>query len=272
MSGISAYIIAYNEAEKIGDAVKSVLWADEVIVADSHSTDGTDRIAESLGARVVQVDFKGFGDLRNQAIAACANEWIFSLDSDERCTPEARDEILSIVAGDPDHDVFFVPRRNFIMGRWIRFSGYYPDYRQPQLFRAGAMRYQLDAVHERYELLTQRKPGYLRQAIWQIPFAGLSEIIQKIDRYTDLGARKLTERGERPGMGRAFGHGLWAFFKQYVLKLGFLDGWAGLVLAFSNLEATFYKYAKHVEAVSGWSLPDLPEMGGRDRSPDSNPR
>ena len=94
MQKISAYILAYNEAEKIADAVSSVLWADEIIVADSGSTDRTAEIAQGLGARVVQIPFDGFGDLRNRAIAECRHEWIFSLDSDERCTREVRDEIL----------------------------------------------------------------------------------------------------------------------------------------------------------------------------------
>src|SRR3990167_9024572 len=97
MNKISAYIIAFNEQEKICDAVNSVLWADEVIVVDSHSEDDTASIAQACGARVVQVDFKGFGDLRNQAIQACQHEWIFSLDSDERCTTAVRDEVLSII-------------------------------------------------------------------------------------------------------------------------------------------------------------------------------
>jgi glycosyltransferase involved in cell wall biosynthesis len=134
---VSVYIIAFNEAEKIRDAVSSVLWADEIVVADSHSTDGTVQIAEGLGARVVQIDFNGFGDLRNRAIEACRGDWIFSLDSDERCTPEVRDEILSIVAAGDSLDVYRVPRRNYFMGRWIRHSGWYPNFRQPQLFRRG---------------------------------------------------------------------------------------------------------------------------------------
>src|SRR5574343_1100384 len=97
MPAISVYIIAYNEAEKVRATIESVHWADEIIVVDSHSTDGTAEIAQSLGARVVQVEFKGFGDLRNQAIAACSHEWIFSLDADERCTPEVAQEIRTIV-------------------------------------------------------------------------------------------------------------------------------------------------------------------------------
>lgn len=117
MQKISAYIIAFNEAEKVKAAVESVLWADEVIIVNSNSTDATAEIAAGLGARVMQVPFQGFGDLRNQAIAACQFEWIFSLDADERCTREVRDEILELLAGQPAHNVYRVPRRNFMMGR-----------------------------------------------------------------------------------------------------------------------------------------------------------
>ncbi|MFN5802959.1 MAG: glycosyltransferase family 2 protein, partial [Burkholderiales bacterium] len=102
MQKISAYIIAYNEAEKIAQAVSSVLWADEIVLADSGSTDGTAEIASQLGARVVQIPFHGFGDLRNQAVQACSHDWIFSLDSDERCTAEVRDEILQLLKGETE--------------------------------------------------------------------------------------------------------------------------------------------------------------------------
>src|SRR6516164_5908821 len=170
MEKISAYILAYNEAEKIADAVSTVLWADEVIVIDSGSTDPTAEIAAKLGARVVQVPFQGFGHVRNRAIEECRHEWIFSLDSDERCTPEARDEILSIVSSRPPHEVYLVPRRNYMMGRWIKGSGWYPNFRQPQLFRNGAMRYDDGPVHEGYELLTQRPLARLQAAIWLLPF------------------------------------------------------------------------------------------------------
>src|SRR6202047_1205913 len=148
MPKISAYIIALNEAEKIAAAVNSVLWVDEIIVADSGSTDPTAAIAEGLGARVMQIPFNGFGDLRNRAVEACTYEWIFSLDADERCTPQVRDEVLKLLATQPPHDAYRVPRRNFMMGRWITGSGWYPNYRQPQLFRKGALRYTLEPVHE----------------------------------------------------------------------------------------------------------------------------
>jgi len=253
MQKISAYILAYNEAAKIEAAVASVLWADEVVVIDSHSTDGTAELATALGARVVQVPFEGFGALRNRAIAACRHDWIFSLDADERCTPQARDEILALLAGAPAHDAYLVPRRSYFMGRWISGSGWYPNYRQPQLFRKGAMRYKPDPVHEGYELLTDKPLGRLQHAIWQFPFRNLEQILEKANRYSSLGAQKLA--GRRVSMWGALGHGVWAFFKHYLVKRGFLDGWAGFVIALGNFEGTFYRYAKRYEQQQGWTPP-----------------
>jgi glycosyltransferase involved in cell wall biosynthesis len=254
MQRISAYILAYNEAEKIADAVASVLWADEVVVVDSASTDRTTEIAQGLGARVVQIPFHGFGALRNRAIEECRYDWIFSLDSDERCTDAVRDEILSILSSTPQHDAYRVPRRNYMMGRWIRGSGWYPNFRQPQLFRKGALRYDSDPVHEGYELLTARPLGTLKNAIWQFPFRNLEEIISKMNRYSSLGVRKLS--GKRVSMAGALGHGIWAFVKHYLFKHGYRDGWAGFVIALGNFEGTFYRYAKRYEEMQAWAPPD----------------
>ena len=253
MKRISAYILAFNAADKIKAAVESVLWADEIVVVDSHSTDGTAEIAEGLGARIVQVPFKGFGDLRNHAIAACQFEWIFSLDADERCTPEVRDEVLALLAASPPHDVYRVPRRSFMMGRWIRGSGWYPNFRQPQLFRKGSLRYTLEPVHEGYEVLSKQPIGTLRNAIWQFPFGDLAEVLEKANRYSSLGAAKLV--GKRITMASALGHALWSFLKHYIVKRGFIDGWAGFVIALGNFEGTFYRYAKRYEQTQDWAPP-----------------
>jgi glycosyltransferase involved in cell wall biosynthesis len=253
MQKISAYIIAYNEAEKIEAAVSSVLWADEIVVVDSFSVDRTREIASGLGARVIDVPFNGFGDLRNHAIEACRNEWVFSLDADERCTSAVRDEILELVAGGPPRDVYRVPRRSYMMGRWIRGSGWYPNFRQPQLFRKGTMRYRLDPVHEGYELLTSKPLGTLKNAIWQLPFRNLEEVIKKMNRYSSLGVPKLADK--HVSMASALGHGAWSFLKHYIFKLGFIDGWAGFVIAFGNFEGTFYRYAKRYEQTQNWQLP-----------------
>jgi glycosyltransferase involved in cell wall biosynthesis len=253
MQKISTYILSFNEAAKIKAALESVLWADEIVVVDSNSTDSTTEIAAGLGARIVQVPFKGFGDLRNRAIEACSYNWIFSLDADERCTPAVRDEILDLLAGTPPLDVYRVPRRSFMMGRWIRGSGWYPNFRQPQLFRKGSMRYTLEPVHEGYENLSGKPIGTLQNAIWQFPFRDLAEVIRKADRYSSLGAPKLATK--QVSMASAFGHGVWSFLKHYIFKLGFIDGWAGFVIAFGNFEGTFYRYAKRYEQQQDWAPP-----------------
>src|SRR3984885_3886592 len=253
MQKISAYILAFNEAEKVKPAVESVLWADEIVVVDSSSTDGTAEIAAGLGARVIQVPFNGFGDLRNHAIEACNHEWIFSLDADERCTKAVRDEILGLLAGGQPCDVYRVPRRNYMMGRWIHGSGWYPNFRQPQLFRKGSMRYTLEPVHEGFELLSSKPLGTLHNAIWQFPFRNLEEVLHKANRYSSLGAPKLAHK--RVTMASALGHGLWSFLKHYIFKLGFIDGWAGFTIALGNFEGTYYRYAKRYEEAQNWAPP-----------------
>lgn len=255
MSKISVYIIAYNEAEKVTATIQSVRWADEIILVDSWSTDGTAEIATKLGAKVVQVDFKGFGDLRNQAIATCTHEWIFSLDADERCTTEVQMEIRDIVSKPDSADVYWVPRKNFFMGRWIKHSGWYPNYRQPQLFRNGCMSYDYQTVHENYILNSSKPIGYIKNAIWQFPFKNMSEVMHKANRYSSLGAERISER--HLSMGTALSHGIWSFVKHYIFKLGFMDGWAGFVIALGNFEGTFYRYVKAIEIQknSQWQAP-----------------
>jgi glycosyltransferase involved in cell wall biosynthesis len=253
MQKISAYILTYNEADKIEAAVASVLWADEVVVVDSFSSDRTGEIAAGLGARVVQIPFEGFGALRNRAVEACAYDWIFSLDADERCSAAVRDEILLLLAENPPLDVYRVPRRSYMMGRWIRGSGWYPNFRQPQFFRKGSMRYTSEPVHEGYEKLSRKPLGTLKSAIWQFPFRNLEEVIRKMNRYSSLGAPKAA--GERVSMAGALARGLWSFLKHYIFKLGFIDGWAGFVIAFGNFEGTFYRYAKGYEEMQGWKPP-----------------
>ena len=261
MSQISVYIIAYNEAEKVAATIESVKWADEVIVVDSWSTDGTPDIAAKLGARVVNVEFKGFGDLRNRAIAACSHDWIFSVDADERCTPEVAAEVRAIAADPNALDVWRVPRQNYFMGRWIKHSGWYPNFRQPQLFRKGTMSYDLKPVHEGYVLHSDKPIGTLKHAIWQFPFKNMAEVLHKANRYSSLGAEKIVHK--KISMGSALAHGLWAFWKHYLFKLGFLDGWAGFVIALGNFEGTFYRYVKALEMQKGeaWKAPRTPGGG-----------
>ena len=245
MSKLSVCIIALNEEDKIGPALKSVEWADEIIVADSYSTDRTAIIAQEHGARVIQIRFTGFGDLRNRAMEACSHDWILSLDADERCTPDARREIEQIISGNAAiADAFYIPRKNFFMGKWIRYAGFYPDYRHPQLSRKGMITFLPDAVHAGFDVHSDKPVGYLKSHITQIPYKNLEEILNKANRYSSLGAEKLEEKQIKCRMYKALTHGIWSFFTTYFFKLGCLDGWPGLIIALGNFEGTFYKYAK----------------------------
>jgi len=251
---ISVYIIAYNEVKKIKQCINSVLWADEIILIDSHSSDGTSELAQELGAKVIHVEFNGYGKLRNDALSHCSHEWIFSLDADERCSIKVRDEIQKIIEC-PIFDIYRIPRRNFFMGKWIKFSGWYPNFRQPQLFKKGAMKYDLKPVHEGFITNSKKGIGQLKNSIWQVPFKNFEEVIHKANKYSSLGVEKLAQKGVKSGVFKAFLHGLWSFFKHYFLKLGFLDGGAGFVIAFGNFEGTFYRYIKLYEKQSNWEIP-----------------
>ncbi len=245
MSKLSVFIPVLNEEDRIAEAVQSVSWADEVLVVDTGCTDRTMDIAQSLGCRTERLTFEGFGKLRNDCVRLCSHEWILSLDADERVTPELKDDIQDILRKDGPADAWFIPRRNRFMGRWIRHGGWYPDYCQPKLFRKGALTYREDAVHEGFEV--HGSVGYLRHDILHYSFRDLSQVLDKANRYSSLGARKLARRNKRVSMGQALAHGLWAFVRIYVLKLGFLDGWPGFVIALGNFEGTFYRYAKAME-------------------------
>ena len=261
VSKVSCYIIAFNEASKIRPAIESVIeWADEVILCDSHSTDGTAKIAAEFGAHVKQINFQGFGKLRNDAIELCQYEWIFSLDADERCTPAARDEILSIVReGKPEGPVaFFMPRQNYLLGRWVTHSGWNPDYRQPQLFRKGSLRYSQDEVHEGF--ICDGPIEHLSNPIWQFPFENISEMLYKAQRYSTLGAQKLFRNGKRGGLGIAMAHGLSMFLRIYFIKSGWRDGRAGFAIAIGGFVGTFYKYAKLAELQNDWAEPQMSKV------------
>jgi glycosyltransferase involved in cell wall biosynthesis len=252
---ISVYIIAFNEVEKIRDSINSVLWADEIIVVDSYSTDGTSEVALELGAKVIHIPFNGYGELRNKAISHCTGDWILSLDSDERCTIEVRDEIINLI-NNTNLDIYKIPRKNFFMGRWINHSGWYPNFRQPQLFRKGKMSYTMESVHESYISHSNKEIGIINNVIWQFPFKNTEEIMHKANRYSSLGVIKLQEKGVDGSIFKAFLHASWSFIKHYIFKLGFLDGGPGFVIAFGNFEGTFYRYVKLTEAQQNWNPPE----------------
>jgi len=254
MPKISVYIPVLNEEDKIESALKSVSWADEIIILDSGCTDKTLEIARLYTDKIVPHKFSGFGHLRNDGIDACTHEWILSLDADEQCSPELAKEIRHTLESSNIHDAYWIPRRNWFMGRWIKHCGWYPDYCQPKLFRKKSMRYcDEDEVHEGWNV--QGSIGFLKRDILHFSFQNLSRLICKIDHYSDLGAQKIARNHKKSSITLAFSRALWAFFRIYILKSGFLDGNAGLIIAISNAQATFYRYAKHAWQQNNWHQP-----------------
>ena len=142
------------------------------------------------------------------------------------------------------------------MGKWIKHSGWYPNFRQPQLFRNGKMSYSSDEVHEGFISISTKEIGILKNHIWQFPFKNTEEVLHKANRYSTLGVKKLQDKGVTGGVLKAFIHGTWSFIKHYIFKLGFLDGGAGFVIAFGNFEGTFYRYIKLTEANADWKAPE----------------
>jgi len=246
---VSAVVIAYNDEPNIRACLETLTWADEIIVVDSHSTDATEKISREFTDKVYQHDFQGFGRLRNDAVKHASYEWVFSLDTDERATPLVRDEIRQVLTAGPEAEAYFVPRRNYFLGQAISHGGWYPDYRQPQLFRKGRMRYREDLVHEGFEL--DGKVGYLKAEVLQYPFRDIDHYLQKVNRYAGLMAQRIVQQGGRFRSHQLVTHSLYTFAKMYVVRLGVLDGMPGLILAGLYAYYTFAKYARLWEISCG---------------------
>lgn len=234
-------MIAKNEAHNIAACLASVSFADECIVLDSGSTDSTVELAKAAGASVVvRQDWQGFGIQKNRALALATGEWVLSIDADERVTPSLRDEIQSTLAA-PALQAYSFPRRSSFCGRVMRHSGWWPD-RVTRLFQRGTAKFSNDLVHEK--LLTTGKVGQLRHPVDHESYRSLEDVLDKANRYSTAGAAGLRTQGKSASLGKAVGHGLWAFMRTYFFRLGFLDGKLGLVLAVSIAEGTYYRYLK----------------------------
>ncbi len=240
---VSAVVIAYNDEPNMHACLQSLNWADELIVVDSFSTDGTTRISQEYTDKVYQHEFHGFGRLRNEAMARATHDWVFSLDTDERANEAIRDEIRQKLAEGPEAEAYFVPRRNFFLGRRIKHCGWYPDYRQPQFFHKNHMRYrEKDLVHESFDL--NGKIGYFQAHVDQYPFRNIDQYLGKMDRYSSLRAKVIEQGGRRFYLHQLVARPLYTFFKMYVMRLGLLDGMPGLILSGLYTYYTFVKYAK----------------------------
>ena len=226
---VSAVVMAYNDEANMRACLESLSWVDEIVVVDSYSTDETTKICQEYTDKIYQHEFHGFGRLRNEATAHATYDWIFSLDTDERSTAGVQDEIQRRLQDGPDAEVYFVPRLNKFLGRWIRHCGWYPDYRQPQFFHKRYMRYKEDLVHESFEVTG--RIGYLTNHIEQYPFRNIDHYLLKMDRYSSLMSKEMQKRGQRFSQHQLFTHPLYTFLKMYILRRGFLDGKPGLILS-----------------------------------------
>jgi glycosyltransferase involved in cell wall biosynthesis len=241
LSSLTVTVITKNEEQNIGACLRSVSFADQRVVLDSGSTDLTAEIANAAGAEVfVNRDWQGFGVQKNRALAHARCDWVLSLDADERVTAELRAEIEAVLAW-PQFDVYDFPRLSSYCGQNMLHSGWYPD-RVTRLFRRDGAKFSDDLVHE--SILTAHAVGQLHSPLLHESFCSLEEVLEKVNSYSTAGARRLQTMGKRSSVGKAIAHGLWAFIRTYLLRLGFLDGRMGLVLAISNAEGTYYRYLK----------------------------
>ena len=251
---LSVILITRNEAHRLPACLASVSFAEEVVVVDQGSTDGTPGLAASLGAHVMQTDdWPGFGPQKNRALDQATGDWVLSIDADEQVTPALRASIEQAIAR-ADCDAYALNRRSSYCGQWINHSGWYPD-RIVRLFRRGTARFSDDLVHE--AVRTQGRVGQLQGDLLHESIDDFEGVLDKINRYSTASAHALDARGVRGSVGKAVRHGIWAFVRTYLIRRGFLDGRMGLALAVSNAQGTYYRYLKL------WLLQRRPGPGAR---------
>ena len=251
---LSVAIVTFNEEQNIARTLTSVSWADEIIVVDSHSTDRTVEIARSFGARVIERDWPGFAAQKNFAIERCTGDWILSLDADEEVGPELAQEIQALLAGEPAFRAYRIPRLNHFLGYPLRHGGYWPDPKL-RLFRRGAARFADRPVHETMEMIGEADGtvGRLRGPIIHHCYPMHSDYIEHMNRYSSIAAEALVASGRA---GSSWPWLAWnavlnpaaTFLYNYVFRLGFLDGRAGLLQHVNHSVYIHWKFAK------AWSL------------------
>lgn len=237
---VSAVVICGNEEDRIEECLKSVLWADEIVVVDSMSTDRTPEIARRYATRFFQRPWAGYVAQKNFALEQATGDWVFSLDADERCTPELRDRIREKleragVAG------FFVRRHVFYLGRWINHGGWYPDWKL-RLARRDKARWEGQDPHDR--LVVDGDTDRIPADIVHLTYRNFADHLRTIQRFSDVAAEEWHKAGKRFSLLRLLFHPPAKFLECYVWKLGFLDGLPGLIIAAAS---AFYVFCKHVK-------------------------
>jgi glycosyltransferase involved in cell wall biosynthesis len=239
--GVTAAIITLNESANIAAALESVRWADEIVVVDAESTDDTVAIARRYTDRVVVRAWPGYVDQKNHAASMASHDWILSLDADERVTPELAAEIRALVSSGPACAGYRVPRLSHYLGRWIRSTDWYPDY-QLRFYDRRHARWTGRYVHE--SVSADGAVGQLSADLQHHPYRDVSHHLRTIDRYSTLAARQMFEDGRRTGALRIVLHADAAFLRNYVIRAGFRDGTAGLIVSMLNAYYVALKFVK----------------------------
>jgi glycosyltransferase involved in cell wall biosynthesis len=236
-SGLSACIITYNEADRIEACLASVSFCDEILVVDSYSTDSTPELARNMGARVIQHAWPGYRSQKQFAVDCARHDWVLCLDADERVTPQLRQEIEALrEAGFAGRNGWSIPRITDYFGRFLRHGNAYPD-RLVRLFDRRRGRWIGEEIHE--NTWVPRPVGKLHGYLEHYSYRSLTDHHVRMQRYADLMAQALHRRGKRCGLGKVLINPAWRFFRGYILRLGFLDGWRGLV--FGLIEANYVR-------------------------------
>ena len=242
---LSAVLITKNAQAHLRECLATLAWCDEIVVLDSGSTDATAAICDAAGARfIVSPDWPGFGPQKNRALELARGEWIFSVDADEICTPELRAEIERVMranGSDQDAAAYQCARLSSFCGTFMRHGGWWPD-RVTRVWRRGRARFSDDVVHEC--VIADGGIARLRAHLIHYTYDNLEQALEKLNRYSTLGAEMAFKQGKRASLASALGRGAWAFARTYFLRLGLLDGAAGFQLALYNAQTTYYKYLK----------------------------
>ena len=238
---LTVTVITRNESSNIAACLESVAWADEIIVVDSHSTDDTVTIARRRATRVEVRAWRGYGAQKNFAASLASNDWILSLDADERVSRELAHEIRSVLGGEPSAAGYRIPRVSYYLGRWLRSTDWYPDF-QLRLYDRRQGTWNERKVHE--SVVVNGTTSLLRRELLHFPYRNISHHVQTIDRYTTLAAEDWAAAGRRTGALQVVLHTGFAFLRNYILKAGFRDGSAGLIVSMLNSYYVFLKFAK----------------------------
>lgn len=239
---LSVVLLVKNEQDRLPEALESVGFADEIVVADTGSTDETVRIARLRGARVESIGWEGFVASRNRALAQARHDWILVLDADERVPPDLRREILAALErDDPEISGYRMPRLSHFLGRAIRHGTWYPDHKLRLARRSRGLRAEGGRVHE--VLVVDGNTERLVAPLIHHPYRDLSDALRKASTYARLGAQDRFERGARGSVAALFLRPAMEFFRYLVLRAGFLDGFVGFYVAFLHSSSYFLRAA-----------------------------